>query len=150
MITKSTKKTSKMAISKSTEAKVDLVGSELGYKIISMKKKTLAEQYKKMRNTQSLLDKIQLLPSKIVTIHQLYYLIKLRKSNAKNIEVMIPKYNILGCSGNFDKTYRSLYQMKGMKMMQDQMNDITADNSSTKGFRTNILLDFLVMTREHA
>ena len=51
MITKSTKKTSKMAISKSTEAKVDLVGSELGYKNISMKKKTLAEQYKKMRNT---------------------------------------------------------------------------------------------------
>ena len=38
MITKSEKKTSKMAISKSTEAKLDLVGSELGYKIISMKK----------------------------------------------------------------------------------------------------------------
>ena len=119
MITKSAKKTSKMEISKSTEAKVDLVGRELGYKIISMK-------------------------------IELYYLIKLRKSNAKNTEVMIPKYNILGCSDNFAKTCRSLYQMKGMKMMQDQMNDITADNSSTKGFRTNILLDFLVMTREHA
>lgn len=119
MITKSAKKTSKMEISKSTEAKVDLVERELGYKIISMK-------------------------------IELYYLIKLRKSNAKNTEVMIPKYNILGCSDNFAKTCRSLYQMKGMKMMQDQMNDITADNSSTKGFRTNILLDFLVMTREHA